>query len=118
MKVMAARMAEKGEDLGTAFALWQGIYQNASNNELKKTASWHLDSLRADADLNELDRRVQLYREKTGVLPARWSDLIRAGLLPGIPTDPTGTPYKLEPDGKVNVQDPSKFKFLGEFRNH
>jgi tetratricopeptide (TPR) repeat protein len=118
MKVMAARMAEKGADLGTAFALWQGIFDNAQNKDLKNTATLHLESLRADADLNELDRRVQLYREKTGTSPSRWSDLIRAGLLPGIPADPTGAPYKLEADGKVNVQDPSKFKFLGEFRNH
>jgi tetratricopeptide (TPR) repeat protein len=118
MKVMAARMAEKGADLGTAFALWKGIYENANNPELQKTASIHLDSLRADADMNELDRRVQIYKQKTGSFPSRWSDLVRAGLLPGIPTDPTGAAYKLEADGKVSVQDPSKFKFLGEFRNH
>jgi tetratricopeptide (TPR) repeat protein len=118
MKIMAARMAEKGEDLETAFSLWKGIYDNGTNKELKETAALHLDSLRVDAALNELDRRIQLYREKTGTSPSRWSDLIRAGLLPGIPTDPTGAPYQLEADGKVNVQDPSKFKFLGEFRKH
>ncbi len=117
MRVMAARMAEKGADLGTAVALWQGVYNNTNDKELKQTATMHLDSLRADADMNELDRRIQLYRQKTGALPARWSDLIRAGLLPGIPLDPTGVPYKLEANGQVNIQDPSKFKFLGEFRN-
>lgn len=118
MKVMAARMAEKGADLRTAFALWQGIYDNANNKELKNTAALHLDSLRVDAALNELDRRIKLYREKTESLPTRWAELVRAGFLPGIPVDPTGAPYVLGPAGKVNLQDPSKFKFLGEFRNH
>ena len=118
MKIMAARMAEKGEDLETAFSLWKGIYDNGTNKELKETAAMHLDSLRVDAALNELDRRIHAYRERTGSFPSQWSDLIRAGLLPGIPADPTGAPYKLEANGKVTVQDPSKFKFLGEFRKH
>lgn len=117
MKVMAARMAEKGKNTETALALWQTIYNNTHDKELKKTATQHLDSLRADADLNELQHRVQLYREKTGNEPSQWTDLIRAGLVPGIPVDPTGTPYKLGPGGRVTVQDPAKFKFLGEFRN-
>jgi tetratricopeptide (TPR) repeat protein len=118
MKTMAARMAEKGKDTGTALALWTSIYDGTHDKEVKDTAIRHIDSLRADADLNELDRRIQLYREKTGTMPSHWSELIRAGLLAGVPTDPTGAPYKLEADGKVKVQDPSKFQFLGEFRNH
>ena len=117
MKVMAARMAEKGADLATAFTLWQAVYDNTKDKQLKETATLHLDSLLADAAINELKRRIEVYRDKTGSLPAHWSDLIRAGLLPGIPMDPTGAPYKLEADGKINVQNPSKFKFLGEFRN-
>jgi tetratricopeptide (TPR) repeat protein len=116
MKVMAARMAEKGKDLGTSLALWRQIYDNTHDKELKQTAVSHINSLRADADLNELSRRIQLYRQKTGTLPSRWTDLVRAGMIPGIPLDPTGTPYKLDAGGKVDVQNPGSFKFLGEFR--
>src|SRR5690349_2254770 len=90
MKVMAARMAEKGKDIGTALTLWQTIYQNTHDKELKQTALLHLDSLRADAGINELEPRVQLYREKMGRNPSQWTDLVRAGLLPGIPVDPVG----------------------------
>lgn len=117
MKVMAARMAEKGKDVGTAMALWGNIYETTRDKAVKDTATRHIYSLRADADLNELDSRIKLYRQNTGTTPSRWSDLIRAGLLPGVPLDPTGAPYELGPDGKVNVHDPSKFQFLGEFRN-
>lgn len=117
MKVMAARMAEKGRDLGTSLALWQAVYEDTKDKDVKKTAASHIDSLRVDAGLNELERLIQIYREKTGALPSSWMDLVRAGLLRGIPVDPTGAPYKLEANGKAGVQDPSQFKFLGEFRN-
>jgi tetratricopeptide (TPR) repeat protein len=117
MKVMAARMAEKGKNIETAVTLWQTIYNSTNDKELKKTAIQHLDSLRADADLDELQHRVQVYRERTGSEPSQWADLIRAGLVPGIPVDPTGMPYKLGSGGRVTVQDPANFKFLGEFRN-
>jgi len=117
MKTMAARMAEKRKDTGTALALWQTIYNSTHDKALKSTATLHLDSLRADADINELERRVQLYREKIGANPSQWADLVRAGLLPGIPVDPTGLQYVLGTSGRVDVQDPGRFKFLGEFRN-
>lgn len=117
MKVMAARMAEKGHDIGTSLVLWKTVYDETRDKEVKDTADMHIDSLRADAELNELQRRIQLYQEKTGSPPSRWADLVHDGLLPGIPVDPTGTPYKLMAGGKVDVQDPGKFKFLGEFRD-
>jgi hypothetical protein len=115
MKVMAARMAEHGRDIGTAIALWRGIFETNSGKEVRKNAADHLVSLQADADIKELERRVQYFREKTGFLPSRWSELVSAGLLPGNPLDPTGAPYELMPDGTVQVQDRSKFPFLGEF---
>lgn len=115
MKVMAARMAEHSGDIGTAMALWKGIYDTNTGKEVRANAAGHLLSLQADAGIEELGRRVLYFREKTGALPSRWSDLVRAGLLPGIPQDPTGTPYVLRPDGTVGVEDASKFPFLGEF---
>jgi tetratricopeptide (TPR) repeat protein len=115
MKVMAARMAEHSRDFGTAIALWRGIYETNSGKEVRKNAADHLVSLQADADIEVLERRVQYFREKKGSLPSRWSDLISVGLLRGIPQDSTGSPYVLMPDGTVQVEDRSKFPFLGEF---
>jgi tetratricopeptide (TPR) repeat protein len=115
MNVMAARMAKHGNDLGTAIALWRGIYETNNGKEVRGNAANHLVSLQADADIEELERRVQYFLGKTGSLPSRWSDLVRAGMLRGIPRDPTGAPYVLTPDGTVQVEDRSKFPFLGEF---
>src|SRR5689334_21484289 len=112
MKVMAARMAEKGEDAETAAYLWRTIYETTSDNIIKDNAAKHLISLRAEADMLELERRAKLYRERFGANPAGWSDLVRAGLLRGVPMDPNGVPYKLLPDGAVQVEDPSQYSYL------
>jgi tetratricopeptide (TPR) repeat protein len=117
MKVMAARMAERAADPATAITLWQGVYQMTKENAARETARNHIVSLQADIQIEELEHRVQAYREKTGSLPSRWSDLVRTGLLQGIPIDPTNSPYKLMPSGTIEVQNPKDFPFLGEGRS-
>jgi tetratricopeptide (TPR) repeat protein len=112
MKVMAASMAEKADDPATAMYLWKTIYETTQNQLVKDGASMHLLSLRADADMDELERRTHAYTERFGKVPEQWSDLIRAGLLRGIPRDPEGNPYKLRLDGTVQVENPKQFPFL------
>jgi tetratricopeptide (TPR) repeat protein len=116
MKTMAARMAERADDLGTAMALWEAVYETNHDKMVRDTAMMHINSLQADAEIEELERQIKSYRERTGVLPSRWSDLVRAGLLRGIPLDPVGSPLKLMPDGTIQVEDPKQFPFLGEAR--
>lgn len=115
MKVMAARMAEHRGDLSTARMLWKAIYDTQANEDVRKNAIEHLRSLEADAGINVLNQRVQAYRQNTGALPRDWQDLVRERLLPGIPLDPFGKPFRLMPDGTVQVQDPSQYLYLGEF---
>jgi hypothetical protein len=112
MKVMAARMAEKGEDAETAAYLWKTIYDTSTDKMIKDNAANHLISLRAEADIDELERRTKVYRDRFGTSPADWSDLVRAGLLRGVPMDPNGVPYKLKSDGTVQVEDPSQYSYL------
>jgi tetratricopeptide (TPR) repeat protein len=116
MKVMAARMAERSDDLGTALALWQGLYQTSTDKDLKTGAIMHINSLRAEGAIGQLQQLVQTYRRKNGVLPSRWSELIQAGYLRGVPLDPTGEPFLLLADGTVQVKNPSQFPYLGRLR--
>ena len=117
MKVMAARMAEHGDDRGTAVYLWKAVYDTSIDPQVKETAVQHLTSLRAEEDIEQLEQRVKIYRERTGMLPSRWLDMVRAGILPGLPQDPNGSEYKLLPNGTVDVQDPSKYRFLDRSHN-
>src|SRR5215813_7208578 len=81
MKVMAARMAEQGNTTAVALELWNAIYQANKDQMLRETALKHIVSLRATLEMEELSRRIEAYRQKTGVLPSAWGDLVRAGLL-------------------------------------
>jgi tetratricopeptide (TPR) repeat protein len=118
MRVMAARMAEHSQDITTAMALWQAILETTTDKDVRNTAQQHLTSLQADRDINELERRVRIYHERTGKLPASWADLINAGLLNGIPITPLKDAYLLKADGRVDVKDPSKYPYLGEWRTN
>ena len=40
------------------------------------------------------------------------SDLERAGFIHGTPLDPKEHPYKLMPDGRIEVQNPEKIPFI------
>jgi tetratricopeptide (TPR) repeat protein len=116
MKVMAAKMAEHAHDNSIAVQLWKGVYEMSRDKMVKQSALDHIASLQTDSALDSLERQVQAYREKTGASPSGWPDMVRAGLLPGIPIDSTGSPFTLMADGTVTVKDPSKFPFLGEGR--
>jgi hypothetical protein len=44
-------------------------------------------------------------------LPANMSELASAERLPGIAVDPDGHPYKLTPEGRVELRVPDDFPF-------
>src|SRR5579864_1410884 len=112
MKAMAARMAERADDPATAASLWQTIYDTTKDTGLKDTAVRHLTSLRVESELNELERRTKVYFDRHNAYPEEWSDLVRDGLLRGVPVDPNGAPYTLRLDGTVRVQNPKDFPYL------
>ncbi len=116
MRVMAARMADHRKDVNTAIALWQEVYNSPASTDVKSTALSHLESIRADLDIMELDRRIKIYHDRTGTYPSTWDDLVRRGLLRSAPMDPKGTAYKLMSNGVVTVEDPKQFPFLNEWR--
>jgi len=65
-----------------------------------------------DEDVTRLEQVVEKYREQTGRLPSSMGDLERAGFIQGTPADPKGRPYKLMPDGRIEVQDPESIFFI------
>lgn len=112
MKTMAASMAERANDPQTALDLWSKLYETTSDEMVKQNALQHIEGLRADLEVLELERRVKIYQEKTGRLPANWYEMMHQGLLGQVPLDPTDKPYKLMPDGTVQVEDPDSIPFF------
>ena len=112
MKVMAATMAQHAGEASTALALWTRLYDSTQDKDIRQNALQHLTALRVDQDMEELEHRIAEYRERTGRLPSAWIDLVRAGLIPGIPVDPNKVPYRLTADGAVQVNDPDNLPFI------
>lgn len=112
LKVMAANMAQRANDPGTALEIWKFLYNTTQDKLLKENAQQHLQALTVDATVLELERRVTIYSQRTRHLPSNWYDLIHEHLLGAVPLDPDEKPYKLMPDGTVQVEDPDSLPFI------
>lgn len=112
LKIMAAQMAQHGGELQMAQLMWTTTYQSTTDPNVKANAVAHLRALRVDEDVTTLEKLISLYREKNRHLPSSLSDLQTAGMLRAVPADPLGDPYKLMPDGRVEVRDPDRLPFI------
>ncbi len=112
MPVLAAQMAQHAGEFDTARMLWSTTYQSTKDELVRQNAVEHLLALRVDEDVTQLEQVVEEYREQTGRLPASMGDLEHAGLIHGTPVDPKGRPYRLMPDGRIEVQDSQSIFFI------
>jgi len=103
MKVMAARIAAEGESFSTSMFLWKDIYQSTSDPMIKENALQRLKLLKAQEDCKQLDALADEYAKRNGRRPARMSDLVQAGLLPGLLKDPEGFVYVFGEEGKAEL---------------
>jgi tetratricopeptide (TPR) repeat protein len=112
LKILAARMAGAAGDSKTARMLWGATYETTGDKMVRANAAAHLKALQVDDDISLLDNIIARYQLTTGRPPNNFADLIKAGLMPGVPVDPTGNPYVLTQDGRVEVKDPDKLPFI------
>ena len=107
LRPLAAVTLAEGGNRASSRILWTEIARNADADWLRAQASFRLKQLDALDGIDFIQRIVDQYRGRTGVPPRSWDDMMRAGLLRGIPPDPTGVPFRLDPaTGKVTL-DPS-----------
>jgi hypothetical protein len=112
LKIMAAQAAQHAGEIATARMLWAATYETTKDRDIRANAAAHLRALRVDEDVTNLEALLARYREKTGHYPSTYAELKTAGMLPGVPVDPMGVPYKLAPEGKVEVRDPDDLPFI------
>jgi len=103
LKFMAARVAEKGGAFETSRMIWLEIYQSSKDPRVRNRALEMLAGLRAEEDEVHLDEIAEAYKQRFGRYPATTVELRDAGLLAGIPVDPSGYPYVFGPDGKSRL---------------
>ena len=103
MKVMAAKIAADGESFSTSMFLWKDIYESSSDPLIKKNALMRLKLLKAQEDCKKLNALADEYAKRNGRRPARMTDLVQAGLLRRLPTDPEGFAYVFGEEGKAEI---------------
>jgi hypothetical protein len=99
MKVMAARVAETGNELETSRLIWTGVYSSTKDEQIRQTALQHIHSLDATLGLKRLNESSEDYWRKFGRFPTSMQELRDAGLVGGTLEDPAGYPYVMGPNG-------------------
>jgi hypothetical protein len=97
LRLVAATTLAEGGDRASSRVLWRNIYENADTEWMKDSATLRLQQLDAMDALDQLNAIASRYAARFGGPAARWEDLIRGERLRGIPLDPSGTPYEIEP---------------------
>jgi hypothetical protein len=107
MRVMAAAITEKGGNRETSLFLWSRIYDTTEDPAIRANAARHIDGLRAEMEIGEIQKRAILFHERNGRWPSSTAELVSQGFLGNVPLDPAGYPYQLQPDGGVTLHPDS-----------
>jgi len=96
LKPVAAGMVARGGDRQTARLMWRELLKSDADF-LADTARQRLAQLDAMDQIDGLHSLIARVTLATGRRPTAWSDLIAAGWLRGVPLDPAGFPYVMDP---------------------
>jgi len=108
----ATTLAEGGDRQSSRF-LWTQLQQNSDINWVKQNAALRLQQLAAMDMIDELNRRTARFVASHGRPPHDWREFASAENLRGIPPDPNGEPYSLDPaTGHVDLGPTSTLRPL------
>lgn len=110
-KIMAAAMAQHGGNVATARYLWTELYNTTQDKSIRANAIKRLQALQVDEDIAALESALQQFKSQMGRYPEGWGELRRAGWR-GPTVDPVGNPYRIMPDGRVQVAEPDSLPFI------
>jgi hypothetical protein len=114
LRSMAATTLAEGGDRTSSRTMWRAIQESAEIDWLKHDAERRLLQLDALDQIDQLQRLVDRYTRENGRPLADWPTLIAAGVIGGIPADPSRTPYQLTSAGRVKVAESSPLSPLPE----
>jgi hypothetical protein len=102
LKPLAAGILTAGNDRASARMLWTQILQS-DQEWLQRTATRSLQQLDALDLIDQLQAYVRRYPPPPGT-EYSWVDYARRGIFKGVPLDPSGTPFEIDPSsGAVTV---------------
>lgn len=98
---LAARMLSEGRNPDAALSFLAVMIRQENDSARRGVLERRFREVLVERDLQVLERAVEAYRSRTGVVPRDLSDLASAGLLAVLPEEPNGGRYRIAPDGSV-----------------
>jgi hypothetical protein len=96
MRSLAATTLAEGGDRRSSRTMWLAIRESAEIDWLRNDAERRLTQLKALDDIDALQEAVNKGAARFAQPVSDWRALVQAGLVRGIPVDPTGIPYELD----------------------
>jgi hypothetical protein len=118
LKSLAANTLTEGGDRESSRAMWEALRQSAEIDWLRHDAERRLLQLQALDQIDALQATVDRFAAKTGGPAGDWLSLVRAGVFPGVPTDPVRTPYEIDGAGRVRLSTKSSLYPLPDAPKH
>ena len=108
LKTYAGVMLTRGGDRQASRALWTQIGSSGESDWLRRMAELRLAQLDALDQIDVLKPMVDAYAKRAGRPAASWEQLEAAGVVRGVPIDPSGTPYALDAKtGAIRIAESS-----------
>jgi hypothetical protein len=98
---LASRMLSEAREPDAALAMLETIVRQENDPARRAVLERRIREVTVERDLQALESAVASYREKMGAVPRELSDLVRAGILSGMPVEPNGGRYLMDSGGKV-----------------
>jgi hypothetical protein len=97
MRPLAATTLARGGDRASSRFLWTQILQGTDVDWLRRNAQLRLAQLDAMDALDALNVIAERFARRTGRPARSWPELVAGERLRGVPADPSGTPYEIDP---------------------
>ncbi|MCC7243074.1 MAG: hypothetical protein IT180_14195 [Acidobacteria bacterium] len=101
---LAATTLAVGGDRQSSRTLWQQLRDSTDIDWIRRNAEHRLRQLDAMDQLDQLNALAERYAAREGHVAQAWPELARGLGLPGIPLDPAGVPFTINPvTGRVGL---------------
>lgn len=108
LKPMAATTLARGGNRVSSRFLWKQILDTTDGDWLRQSAQHRLSQLDAMDVIDRLNTITARFAARAGRPPQTWQELTHDGLQ-GVPLDPSGEPYELNPaSGRIGVSRSSR----------
>lgn len=105
---LAATTLAVGGDRQSSRTMWRQLYENADSDWIRSSAERRLLQLDAMDALDQLNAIAERYASREGRVAQSWPALVQGERLRGIPLDPAGVPYVINPvTGRVGLAEDS-----------